>query len=303
MGKPFFSAPMPMQISAVVTTFRPDDGFPDRVGRIRSQVGSVVIVDDGGCGVNVGKLNGWFAGEKDVSLHHNALNIGIAASLNRGVAVARRKGFQWILTLDDDSVVRSDMVEKLIKGLKGIRLKKPLGIIGMSWETPDEIDRWKPAGKKGMYREKRGIITSGSLFSLETYDCVGPFREEFFIDSVDLDYCLRAREKGFAVIRLEEPGFTHSIGTSRVRRFMGFPVLVEDQKPFRIYYGYRNSTVLALEYLWKEPLHSIAAAVEQTKKFFRIALFERNKREKLVHAARGLRDGWRRNLGGRLPGA
>ncbi|HPX10771.1 MAG TPA: glycosyltransferase [Syntrophales bacterium] len=291
------------EVFAVVTTFRPDNRFPGRVERILPQVGGVVIVNDGGTDDSVGKLNRWFAGKKGVRLHHNTVNAGIAASLNRGVAVARENGFRWILTLDDDSVVRSDMVERLIDGLKGIRLEKPVGIIGMSWAGSGEIGKRAPAGEDGAFLEKRGIITSGSLFSLETYDRVGPFREEFFIDSVDLDYCLRARRKGFAVVRLKEIGFVHSIGASRVVRFMGIPVLMEDQKPFRVYYGYRNGTVLALECLGKDPLYSMAFVVGQAKKFFRIALFERKKAEKLRYAARGLRDGWRRNLGRRFPGA
>jgi rhamnosyltransferase len=194
------------------------------------------------------------------------------------------------------------MVERLIEGLKGIRLKKPVGIIGMSWAGFDEIERRAPAGDGGTYLEKRGIITSGSFFSLETYDRVGPFREEFFIDSVDFDYCLWARGKGFAVVRMKEIGFVHSIGGSRTLCFMGIPVLMEDQKPFRIYYSYRNATVLALEYLEKDPLYSLAVVAGQAKKFFRIALLERNKKQKLIHAGRGLRDGWRRNLGRRLPG-
>jgi rhamnosyltransferase len=183
------------QVFAVVTTFRPDNRFPGRVERILPQVGGVVIVDDGGTDDNVRKLNRWFAGEKKVRLHHNAVNAGIAASLNRGVAVARENGSRWILTLDDDSVVRSDMVERLIDGLRDVRLKKTRGdhrhvLGGIRRDRKTEARR----GRRGV-PGKAGDHHLGSFFSLETYDRVGPFREEFFIDSVDLDYCLRQGEK------------------------------------------------------------------------------------------------------------
>jgi len=289
--------PKPADVCAVITTFRPDDRFPDRVRIVRGQVGAVVIINDGECGDNIQKLNHWFEGQSNVFLHHNPRNMGVAASLNAGLSIARSRGCQWVLTLDDDSLVRRDMVQRLINWLQSNPFSKPIGIIGMSWVAPGDIGKLKLNGEKRTYRELRGIITSGSFFAMETYDCIGPFRDDFYIDFVDIDYCLRARRKGLAVIRLNEAGFLHIIGNSRVVRVMGIGIVVEDQQPFRVYYGYRNSTVLALEHWKREPLYALAIVLNHVRKFFRIILFEKNKTGKLVHAATGIRDGWKRKLG------
>lgn len=291
------SNPVAADVCAVITTFRPDDRFPDRVRIVQGQVGAVVIVNDGECGDNIQKLNHWFKGQSDVYLHHNPRNVGVAASLNAGLSIARSRGCQWILILDDDSIVRHDMVQRLINWLQCNPFSKPIGIIGMSWTAPGDIGKLKLNGKTITYREQRGIITSGSFFTVATYDRIGPFRDEFYIDFVDIDYCLRARSKGLAVIKLNEAGFLHIIGNSRVVRIMGIGIVVEDQQPFRVYYGYRNSTVLALEYWKREPLYALAIVVNHVRKFFRIILFEKNKTGKLVHAVTGVRDGWKRKLG------
>jgi rhamnosyltransferase len=292
--------PTPDDICAVITTFRPDNGLYQRVVRVKEQVGFVVIINDGECGENVLKLNKWFEGIKNIHVHHNSSNVGIAASLNIGISLAKKKEYRWILILDDDSLVRPNLVKKLINGMKSIKINKPIGIIGMSWTESNDIKEEKPMGKNVIYSEKRGIITSGSFFPVETYDIVGPFREEFYIDSVDYDFCLRAREKGFAIIKLDEIGFEHSLGSSKVLSIMGFKIIIENHEVFRIYYGFRNLTVLALEYLKIDTLYSFTVLVRHMKILFIILIFETNKIEKLIEAFRGLKDGLARNLGKRI---
>ena len=199
--------PLPENICAVITTFRPDKGFSERVERVKKQVGFIVIVDDGKCSENMLKLSKWFKDEKKIRLHHNMSNVGIATSLNTGISIAKDNGYRWILTVDDDSFVKSNLVERLIAGLKNIKTNKPIGIIGTLWREFNSES--KPIIRNAAYSEKRGIITSCSLFSMETYDRVGPFRDEFYIDLVDFDYCHRVKKHGFMIIELNELGFEH----------------------------------------------------------------------------------------------
>lgn len=286
-------------ICAVVTTFRPDDRLNDRVGLIQEQVGFVVIVDDGEYNDNISKLNKWFKDLKNVYVHHNIKNLGVATSLNAGISIAKDHGYKWILTLDDDSLVSPNLVNRLINGLKNIKLNKPIGLIGMSWAAPGAVIKSDHFPDKVTYMGKRGIITSGSLFSMDTYDRVGPFRDEFYIDYVDYDYCLRARKQGFAIIKLDEIGFEHSLGRSNSFRIMGLPIVVENHDAFRVYYGFRNSTVLVAEYLLSDTLYSIVVLIRQANKIIKILLFESSKSLKLTEAFRGIRDGLQRKLGKR----
>jgi len=77
----------------------------------------------------------------NVLLHHNIANVGIAASLNIGVSIAKSNNYQWILTLDDDSLVMPNIIERLIFGLSNIKTDKPIGLIGMSWTETNVIKK------------------------------------------------------------------------------------------------------------------------------------------------------------------
>jgi rhamnosyltransferase len=292
--------PTPSEICAIITTFHPEGELYKRVERVRKQLGLVVIINDGESYENVNGLNNWFENTKKVHLHHNITNVGIAASLNIGVSIAKSNNYKWILTLDDDSFVVPNIIERLIFWFSNIKTDKPIGLIGMSWIESHVIKKEITTNDNLGYSEKRGLITSGSFFSIDTYDIVGPFREEFFIDSVDYDYCLRARDKGFAVIKLDEIGFEHSLGRSKAATLLGWKITIENHEAFRIYYGFRNSTVLALEYLIKDPFYSLAVLLRQIKILFIVLIFEKNKKAKLHSMIRGIKDGFKKNLGKRI---
>ena len=128
------------EVCAVVTTYRPNGSFSKRIEYTRQQVGMVVIIDDGDCMQNKLLLKTWFEKIDNVIYYHNIRNVGIAASLNKGIQIAREQGYEWFLTLDDDSALRSGMVDFLIMSLRKIKSKKPIGLIGMSWSQKGNIE-------------------------------------------------------------------------------------------------------------------------------------------------------------------
>lgn len=287
-------------ICAIITTYRPDNQFYERVERVREQVGLIVIVDDGASQGNLSLLAKWFRGSDKIIVHHHHANYGVAASLNTGIAIAKERGFRWILTLDDDSLIEPQTVKGLIHALKTIKRKKPIGVIGMSWTDRGTICKGNPlGGSRAGYAEKRGIITSGSLFAMTTFEKAGPFREDFFIDMVDYDFCLRVRTKGFLVIKLAEIGFDHSLGSRTVHHLFGMKLMIRHHDPKRLYYRVRNASVLMMESFDKDPLFAIALAFGNIQIICKVLLFERNKSEKLLGVMRGIKDGFLKRLGPR----
>lgn len=279
---------MAKQICAIITTYRPESSLVECVQRLTSQVAEIIIVDDGDSEANVKILRRWFNGVSKVTLWHQPTNSGIAAALNIGVKIAQEKGCKWVLTLDDDSIPNNDMVARLCEHLARIEGSQPVGMIGMKPAT----NNWSTSSPgRGYYShpwlDKRGIITSGSLFSLQTYAAVGPFREEFFIDSVDYDFCMRARAKGFRVIQVQEYGFKHSLGQNERFKLGIFTINSESHSPSRLYYAFRNSTILAKEYFWRDPLYSCAVVLSQFKTVMRIVFLQKNKDKKLFAIIRG----------------
>jgi rhamnosyltransferase len=279
--------PSVKQICAIITTYRPESCLVECVKRLSSQVAEIFIIDDGDSEANVEKLGEWFNGISKVTLWHQPTNLGIAAALNVGVTIAKERGYEWVLTLDDDSIPDNDMVERLCVQLARIVGPKPVGIIGMGRIERNDKSASRMKKASSAWKDKRGIITSGSLFSLRTYARVGPFREEFFIDSVDYDFCMRARSKGFRVIQVQEYGFTHSLGQNERFELGGFTIDTVSHSPSRLYYDFRNSTILAKEYFWRDPLFVCATALSQFKNVMLIVFMQKSKSKKLFAIMRG----------------
>ena len=288
-------------ICAVITAYCPDDYFSERVILIRAQVGLVIIVVDGGGRQHIVNIvKNLFQNDSGVVVSSLPDNMGIATALNVGISIAKQREYRWILTLDDDTIIKSDMVKNLIEswyivteqGSKSIAL---MGMLSKDAYTGNVDNKY--GCKNKFFVEKRGIITSGSLMSLDAYDVVGPFREEFFIDSVDYDYCMRARAKGYRIIRICRIGMVHSLGRTEKYNIGWLKMQTTNHSTVRRYYMYRNSTVLAREYFLRDPLYSLAVFLFQLKTLFVVFFFENDKRMKLKFMLQGVMDGWRKRMG------
>ena len=287
-------------ICAVITAYCPDDYFSKRVSRIRAQVGLVIIVVDGGGRPDIVNMLNLFQNDSGVVISFLSDNMGIATALNVGMLIAKQREYSWALTLDDDTTVQPDLVKNLIESWKLVAEQgdKPIALIGMLRIDTHTGSVDDDSGCKDKYFvEKRGIITSGSLMSLDAYDVIGPFREEFFIDSVDYDYCMRARAKGLRVIKICQIGMTHSLGRTKEYNVGRFKVVATNHDAVRRYYMYRNSTVLAKEYFLCDPLYSLALFFFQLKTLFIVTFLEKDKSMKLKFMFQGIMDGWRKHLG------
>jgi rhamnosyltransferase len=288
-------------ICAVFTAFRPDEFFSERVERVCAQVGFGIIVIDGGGALNdPAQLKFAFQSNSKILVHWLAENQGIAAALNAGVSIAKKHGYRWILTMDDDTMAEPDMVENLVYFWRRIFEQEGFSIAIMGMLSVDKntgsVEKVTGCGDK-FFVEKRGIITSGSLIALDAYDALGPFREEFFIDSVDYDFCMRARSRGYRVIKLCLVGMIHSLGRTKEFNFGLFKVKTTNHSTVRRYYMYRNSTILAREYFLSDPLYSFAVFIFQLKTWLIVLFLEKDKGMKLKNMLRGIFDGWRKRMG------
>jgi rhamnosyltransferase len=286
------------QVCAVVVTYHPDAEFPARVNRILTQVGAVVLVDNGSGEAAHSMLNGLSANPK-ITLVSNGSNLGVARALNIGLQRAATLRFAWVLFLDQDSSPHRDMVCMLVAARAAFPDPARLAVVGSGFEENEA----EPAGGEppgNAWEEVESVITSGSLISLATHAAIGPFREEFFIDYVDTEYCFRARAKGYRIIKTRTPLMSHAIGAPTQHGVLWMNKWTTNHSADRRYYIARNDTVMLREYgryalgLWA--LKSLARRLRTCK---RILFYERMKRQKIAAVAAGWWDGVRGRLGPR----
>ena len=281
------------QVCAILISYHPDAELPRRATRLLEQAGSLVIVDNGSGEETQQMLHG-IAADSRVSLVLNCANLGVAAALNSGVEHARASGFAWVLLLDQDSDPHEDMLSSLIEVRAAYPEPARVAVIGAGF---GEDARPAPAAA---WQEVESVITSGSLIPLVLHAAIGPFRDEFFIDYVDSEYCMRARAQGYRVIKTTKPLMSHTIGAPTRHEVFGLSKWTTNHSPDRRYYIARNDTVMLREYggyaFGSWALKSLSRRLRTCK---RIMLYERSKARKIAAVSAGWWDGVRGRMGPR----
>lgn len=280
------------EIAALIVTHNPDARLYTVLDRVSPQVGAVLVVDNGSSGDALPILADATARVR-ARVIRNADNLGIAAALNIGCAELARLGFARVLMLDQDSEPMPTMVEDLLRAYEACPWRERVGIIGSA--TP--ITAGQRVCRDREWVERTEVITSGSLLDLGVIPAVGRFREDFFIDYVDVEFCLRLRRAGFRIIAPCTPTMLHAVGEPSRRRFLLSTVTPSNHSARRRYYIARNRLSVWRLYGRREPRFLAADALRFVKELVKIVLYEDRKLRKLRGTARGARDAWRGNLG------
>lgn len=289
------AAPLPglETICAVVVTYYPDSGFADRMERVAKQVGQIVIVDNRSQGESLGRIQE-VVERLGIHLIPNASNEGIARALNAGVRWAASRGYRWVLTLDQDTLVAADMVSSLAHVFRSYPFPQKAAVVGSNYRdqfskptlSDDPIE---PGGYGG--KEVKTVLTSGSLISVDAFDSIGGFREDFFMDCVDHEYCLRARSHGYRILMTAKPVMEHGPGDPSQHRLLWRKFRTSNHSISRRYFLARNSTILVREYAISEPGWILYYLWEYAKSMLLLCLFETHRAAKLKGSIRGCIDG------------
>jgi len=240
--------PMKDNICAIVVTYFPDEHFIERLDQIRTQVARTIIIDNTGEANPSSLLDSMVI--EGVELNRNRENLGIAEALNQGLFNAIALGFDWTITFDQDSWVHPDLVNTLIDIYQQQAKPELIGIIGCNIEdsgTHKSPNKYKADGQT--FTETGVVITSGAMMSVAVFTAAGPFRSDFFIDFVDMEYCLRLRKLGYKVLTSTAPLMVHALWEATFFSFGNgpavFSLVLTNRPPLRRYYMTRNAILVA----------------------------------------------------------
>lgn len=173
-------------------------------------------------------------------------NQGIGAAQNRGIERALALGASHVLLMDDDSLPAADMVCHLLHTLATHPQAAAAGACHadprrQTLRTPFSVVqggrlRWLPCAD-GQVWEVDHVIASGCLIPAWVLQAVGLMREDFFIDWVDTEWCLRARAQGYQIYGVCAAVLEHTLGDNVVR-VLGREI--PRHAPWRHYYQARN---------------------------------------------------------------
>lgn len=266
-------------ITAVVTTFAPSKALLERLRRVKPQVNRIIVIDDSGhSAIDFIKSAILTLG---VDLIINKENSGIAASLNAGIIRALESDCDYVLTLDDDTLIECDYVEKVITVFN----TNPDVLLGAGG---GQFDCVKQLEANSEYCHKRNLITSGCIYPVKVFDSVGLFDESLFIDLVDFEYCTRLRSAGFVLFEVPMAKMSHTIGESKVINLCFTTLIIYNHSPFRLYYQVRNVFLYSYKHLFRDPFYCGFLFFGVAKTLLKVIFFEKDKLKRSGYIISGL---------------
>lgn len=194
-------------------------------------------------------------------------NKGIATALNVGCRKAIEEGAEWILTMDQDSRWEKEQLKRYFELANAYPEREQVGVFSPRQHYSGHMPQYQHE-----YEEQIAVMTSGCLISVSGFEATGGFRDEFFIDEVDNEYCMHCRRLGMKVVIVNHALLEHRLGELSTIRFLGiWPKEYIDHAPFRFYYITRN--ILYLNQLYPE--HARFNNKRLKKAIKRIVLYDR----------------------------
>ena len=203
----------------------------------------VIVIDNGSSDDSVETIQNQFP---ECTLISTGSNLGFAEGNNVGIRLALERGADYVLLLNNDTVVAPDLLEQMMNTFS---LYPQAGILGAKiflFESQETLDHlggmWNK--KKGVFElvglREKGILwdtpqeidyACGACFLIkrEVIEKIGLLEPRFFLIWEESDFCFRARKAGFITLTCPTAHIWHKVSAS----FVG-------GKPHSTYFWWRN---------------------------------------------------------------
>ena len=172
-------------------------------------------------------------------------NRGLAYALNKGCNKAIDEGFDYILTMDQDSYFELNSVKLMKEFIK--KSNKHYAIIAPNVKSVyiDELENKKKIAytvlTEGKNKELIWVMTSGSMMCIKDFVEAGKFDEKLFIAHIDIDLGIALNNLGKKIIMLSDVIIYQTFGNSKPKKILWKVVHPSFANPVRTYYLFRNS--------------------------------------------------------------
>lgn len=266
-----------MKVLAGIVLYNPEvDRLRDNIEAIRTQVDYVLLIDNGSSNKS---YTGFIKGYDNLTIITNVKNQGIAYALNQICGYAHTHDFNWVLTLDQDSVATPGMVETY----KSI-VDDTIGILGC-WihDRGYQIDEsW---GIEHGTFETDWVITSAAFTNVKAWKDCGGFDNGMFIEWVDWDICEAMRKAGYKIMKTYKTKLVHELGhNTRLVMVRHHQMQVMNHKPIRYYYSVRNRIYMSKKYIHINLLEQLK---EIGFKLYTVERYEKNKFKNFIAIIKG----------------
>jgi len=187
----------------------------------------VLVIDNGSSDGSVEAIQTQFP---EMTLVATGENLGFTGGNNVGIQRALEAGADYILLLNNDTIVAPDMVDVMVAAMQ---TDPAIGVAGpmiyyydqpdIIWSAGGAID-WKHGttrmigigeddkGQFGLATHEVDFVTGCALLTRrEAWETVGLLDEKFFMYYEETDWCVRARRAGFKIVQVPLAMMWHKI--------------------------------------------------------------------------------------------
>jgi len=287
------------RLGALVVLFRPSAANVDHVVQLAALCAPTVVVDNSPIpDPTVHERLGGSA----ATIVVNGNRGGIGGAFNLGIGKLRTLGATAAVLLDQDSNVPARFFETLAQACAGLGVTDY--IVG---PRVFDINAQRCVRAMTFTRLRLHIravddcppstllpcsflLSSGSVVSLAAFERIGSFREDYVVDHVDSDYCLRARSCGVTVAMTCTATMEHQIGRITKHRLFGVTLLASNHPALRRYYFARNAIRLTRAHGRRLPSVALVNLLTAWQVVV-VVLFEADKFRKTLATLAGVIDG------------
>ncbi len=213
----------------------------------------VIVVDNNSSGDDVNIIKEKFGDYvKEIIISKD--NLGFSGGNNLGIKYSLKKGTDFILILNNDTIVEPDFLGLLINKFK---LDEQAGIVAplinyynkpqIIWSAGGKINKIRGAGvaysdKLSFINKKASLVefVSGCcmLIKKEVFQKIEGFDENFFLYNEDTDLCLRVLRTGYKIFVESNSIIYHKVKSSTKRNLSAVALYYETRN--RLYFVKKN---------------------------------------------------------------
>ena len=230
----------------------------------------------------------------------NADDPGNSASFHQGSVAAVERGADWVITLNDDTILEPGFVAKMLDAYHALSPEdqKTIGLVTPNIKSARGLAF--PDGDPVINSD--GGNAEGQLVKTSIFPVVGYWDDKLFIDYVDGEFSCRVQMYGFKTLRVPHAVVQSRLGNPVMRRFLWKTAMIPNYRPYRYYYMCRNTIYLYVRnfrtYIlrnnhWKDAFWALIIP----RFFIKMILFEDNRAAKIRASWRGICDGFRGRMG------
>lgn len=281
------------KVVSIMVTYNPEADVIENAESIIQSCERLVLIDNGSSPNSKEFLHD-LENEEKITVIYNPQNMGLGHALNQGINCLLTSpdipNFNWIATFDQDSKVDKDYFSKMLASYEAHPNKEEVAILAPNWIEEKLINQAPSQMDNAQLQEQKTVITSGSLVKKKIFTEIGLFEEDYFIDFLDHEFCLRIRSHGYKIYMSPQVYMVHNLGNTKQHRLLGSNVMATNHNYIRRYYITRNRLYTYKKYFRTEKEWIKEDFIATAKEFIIILLFEKDRGRKLGSMFKGTFD-------------